>query len=60
MTVAKLRLGDLEKAERQTAESQSNALQGKMTFGAEMARNRDGLNWRSENSDRLKKVSIVD
>ena len=33
LTVAKLRLGDMEKAERQTAESQSNATRGKMTFG---------------------------
>jgi integrase len=33
LTVAKLRLGDLEKAERQTAESQSNVARGKMTFG---------------------------
>ena len=33
LTVAKLRLADLEKAERRTAESQSNATQGKMTFG---------------------------
>jgi integrase len=33
LTVAKLRLGDLAKAGRQTAGSQSNAMRGKMTFG---------------------------
>jgi hypothetical protein len=34
VTVAKLRLADLEKAERQSAESQTGAANGKMTFSA--------------------------
>ncbi len=34
VTVAKLRLGDLEKAERQSAESQAGCANGKMTFSS--------------------------
>jgi transposase len=33
ITVAKLRLADLEKSERQKAESQANVTRGKLTFG---------------------------
>lgn len=33
MTVAKLRLGDLEKSERQKAESHDNIARGKLSFG---------------------------
>ena len=33
LTVAKLRLADMEKAGRQSAESQTNVTRGKMTFG---------------------------
>ncbi len=33
LTVAKLRLADLEKAERQRASSQANVARGKLTFG---------------------------
>jgi integrase len=33
LSVAKLRLGDLEKAERQSAETLTNAARGKLTFG---------------------------
>ena len=44
LTVAKLRLGDLEKAERQTSESQSNATRGKMTFGDALKIYRERVN----------------
>jgi len=33
LSVAKLRLGDIEKLERQSAETQTNATRGKLTFG---------------------------
>ena len=33
LTVAKLRLADFEKAERQSAETNTNATRGKLTFG---------------------------
>src|SRR5436305_558174 len=38
ISVAKLRLSDLEKEERQAAERQKETAQGKMTFGAAMQR----------------------
>ncbi len=37
LSVAKLRLGDLEKKERQTAELQTSSTDGKMTFGDALA-----------------------
>jgi len=40
LSVAKLRLADLEKLERQNAETQTKAAHGRLTFGEAVTRNR--------------------
>jgi integrase len=44
LTTAKLRLGDLEKFERQSAETQTNATRGKLTFGEALEIYRQRIN----------------